>query len=151
MGLHELYNEVFSDEIEKVAEAEEVAALETEYEDMEKIAEDYISAGRFMARGYMDEMEKLAGKMEALKALPKKAWEFAKGAPKKAYEGVKAAPGKYVASKKQALEELKGFKKVDGKRELKKGLKGAARLVGPEAGLAGLAYGGYKLKKHMED
>ena len=57
MGLTDLYNEVFQDEIEKTAEAAVVAevateeqALAEEADVMIKTAEEYVEAGRRMAR-----------------------------------------------------------------------------------------------------
>lgn len=56
MSLSDLYNEAFTEEqvveeteMDKVAEAE-----------LEKVASDYIAAGRFMARGFYDEITKIA-------------------------------------------------------------------------------------------
>lgn len=70
MSLTDTYNETFaSDEenedlenvdLEKLAAAEAAAEGE-DHEGHEKLAADYVAAGRFMARGFQDELEKLAG------------------------------------------------------------------------------------------
>ena len=91
MGLSELYNTMFEEkEMEKQAEAEKLAEAEQEYEEMTKIAQDYESAGRFMARGYTDEMEKIAGKMGFFKKVVK---EGAKGGNKVKKEVMGAVKG----------------------------------------------------------
>ena len=88
MSLAELHNEIFeSDEISQ-EELEKIA--EAQVAEDEEIASDYVAAGRFMARGYANEMEKLAGKSQVIKALLKPA--------KKVLAGAKKAPeqvGKY--------------------------------------------------------
>lgn len=60
MGLQNLYNDVFEgEELEKIAEME-AQGYTSEEEAMEKVASDYVAAGRFMARGFYDELEKIA-------------------------------------------------------------------------------------------
>jgi len=60
MGLSELYEALNEDEMEKEAGVEENEETELDDEGLEKLAEDYVAAGRFMARGFYDELEKLA-------------------------------------------------------------------------------------------
>ena len=72
MNLTELYNDTFNEEsieenVNEEIDLEKIAAAEAEEEEMmEKIASDYVAAGRFMARGFYDEMEKLAAAVEQM-------------------------------------------------------------------------------------
>lgn len=80
MGLSELYNDTFGSEevqndttqdvdLEKVAaaEAEALAAAQAEEDGgMEKLAAEWDAAGRFMAHGFFDELEKIAAAVEQM-------------------------------------------------------------------------------------
>lgn len=122
MNLTDIYNELVEDTegqegIEKTAE--EQTAEEQTPEELEKVAEEWVSAGRLMAIGYIDEMEKNAAKVGEL-------WQ-------RLLSATKAGAGKAGEAGEKVW---KWHKK--GAEELKKGITGLER-AGRGGGKVGLS------------
>jgi len=161
MSLQDLHNEYFGEEqyseeeLEKIAEAEAYEAYEAE-----KTAAEAVAAGRFMARGYADELEKLASESKVIQALSKaldstkelsrKGWNKYVGVHNKAVGAIKSYHKKGFRDLKTGLtgKANKGAIKAKPLTRLKRGAQGAARFL-PHAVVTG--YGGKKVYDAFQD
>jgi len=147
MRLTELYKTIEEAQVEKVASATPEVVDNTE--ELVKMAEEYVTMGRLMARGYIDEMDKIAG----LKEIGKKAIKGTKNY----VATVKDAVHKATMNTKEEVKNLKGSAPHGRAKDIvhserMHGLKTlGTHVAAPAVGIAAGAYGVKKLTEKKKE